>query len=71
MEFCGTTGEVNCKCYKPTPKITSMQVDLKSTLRKLWTDHRVYTKFAINSLVDGGEDITEISNRLMSNQQDI
>lgn len=48
-----------------------MEVDLKATMRKLWTDHGVYTKFVINSIVDGNGDTSALLPRLMANQEDI
>jgi len=47
---CKVTGEPTCKCigdsqpiYKPIPK---------ETMRKLWEDHVIGTKFVINTLID-------------------
>ena len=48
-----------------------MEVDLPSTMRKLWTDHGVYTKFVLNSIVDGTSDVEQLLPRLMANQTDI
>jgi len=41
------------------------------TLRKLFTDHGFYTKFVINSIVDGAPDLEALLERLMQNQKDI
>jgi hypothetical protein len=45
--------------------------DMKETLRKLFTDHAVYTKFFINSGLDGIPDAPELGFRLIQNQVDI
>lgn len=66
---CLVTGETHCKC-KHNPCIT-YPVDMKETLRKLFTDHAVYTKFVINSVLDSNPDATDLLNRLMQNQNDI
>lgn len=71
MSFCGITGEKRCRCGKETVKITAMEVDLASTMRKLWTDHGVYTKFVLNSIVDQTSDTAQLLPRLMANQTDI
>ena len=71
MEYCPITGETDCKCGKPQYKISSMKVDLKATLRKLFTDHAVYTKFVLNDIVDGVSSVNAFLNRLLDNQVDI
>lgn len=71
--YCGRTGEVKCKCLADrqlTPK-TALQVDLKSTMRKLFTDHGVYTAFVLKSIVDGIDDVKVFLSRLLQNQKDI
>lgn len=68
---CGITGEVHCKCLYPREKISHIQVDLKSSLRKLFTDHGVYTAFVLKSIVDGGKDTQVFLKRLLGNQKDI
>lgn len=70
-KHCPVTGEINCKCGKKQLKVPSLRVDLKSSLRKLFTDHAVYTKFVINSIVDNTNDLTVVLNRLLENQKDI
>ncbi|HJT18752.1 MAG TPA: glycosyltransferase [Thermoanaerobaculia bacterium] len=40
-------------------------------MRKLWTDHVVYTRLYIISAVNGTDDATPTLNRLMKNQEDI
>ncbi len=69
--YCGVTGEVNCKCDHKSGHKTAMQVDLKATMRILWTAHAVYTKFVINGLVDGSGDVDVNAARVLQNQKDI
>jgi hypothetical protein len=71
MSYCGVTGELDCKCVKQTPKVVAVQIDLKSALRKLFTDHGVWTKFVLNAIVDGTADVNAGLARLMRNQEDI
>ncbi len=40
-------------------------------MRKLWTDHTVWTRDYIVAAVDGKPDATAAANRLMKNQEDI
>lgn len=69
---CPITGEIRCKClYENNVNITNYQTDLKSTLRKLFTDHAVYTKFVINAVVDGTNDVNILAKRVLQNQVDI
>lgn len=44
---------------------------LMSNMRKLWEDHIIWTRMYIVSLFDNLEDIEQITNRLMTNQEDI
>ena len=45
--------------------------DLKLSMRKLWTDHTVWTRDYIIAAVDGKPDAMAAANRLMKNQEDI
>jgi len=45
--------------------------DLKLSMRKLWTDHTVWTRDYIVAAVDGKPDAMAAANRLMKNQEDI
>jgi hypothetical protein len=45
--------------------------DLKMTMRKLWTDHTVWTRDYIIAAVDDRPDAMAAANRLMKNQEDI
>jgi hypothetical protein len=64
---CPITGEHRCKCYGEN--IPSVPTDPYSTLRKLFTDHAVFTsKFIITY----GQPINSfITTRLLENQKDI
>lgn len=68
---CPISGEVNCKCLYPREKISPLQVDLKSSMRKLFTDHGVYTAFVLKSIIDNGKDTQIFLTRLLGNQKDI
>jgi len=76
---CSVTGEINCRCGQKkindrNAHITEV-VDVKATLRKLFTDHAVYTKFVINAIVDAIldeiKDRDVLIQRLLDNQVDI
>lgn len=45
--------------------------DLKTTMRKLWTDHTVWTRDYIIAAVDDKPDAMAAASRLMKNQEDI
>ena len=45
--------------------------DLRTTMRKLWTDHTVWTRDYIIAAVDDKPDAAAAANRLMKNQDDI
>lgn len=70
-QYCSVTGERNCKCLYQKEKISALKVDLKSVLRKLFTDHGVYTAFVLKSIVDCTNDTQVFLNRLLINQKDI
>jgi hypothetical protein len=70
-KYCPLTGESHCKCLYPREKISLLQVDLKSSMRKLFTDHAVYTALVMKSLVDNGKDTQVLLTRLLLNQKDI
>lgn len=67
---CPVTGEDVCRCgtsKKGTPTLVSP----KETLRKLFTDHAVYTKFFIEASLNDLPDTKVITTRLLKNQDDI
>lgn len=45
--------------------------DIKQNLRKLFTEHAVYTKFVITDIIENLGNTTADVNRLIKNQQDI
>jgi hypothetical protein len=45
--------------------------DLRTSMRKLWTDHTVWTRDYIVAAVDDRPDAQAAANRLMKNQEDI
>jgi hypothetical protein len=53
------------------PSAASTAVTLKQDMRKLWTDHVVWTRDYIIAAVNDGPDATAAANRLMKNQEDI
>ncbi len=50
---------------------SSAAADLKMSMRKLWTDHTVWTRDYIIAAVDDKPDAMAAANRLMKNQDDI
>ena len=50
---------------------SSAAADLKLAMRKLWTDHTVWTRDYIIAAVDDKPDATAAASRLMKNQEDI
>lgn len=70
-EYCPITGESQCKCLKSRHPFKAIQVDLKSAMRKLFTDHGVYTKFVIDAIVSHTTDLDVLLDRLMLNQENI
>lgn len=65
---CPITGEKHCKCIDHKEPID--HIDLKSTLRKLFTDHGVYTAFVLKSIIDDVSPDVFLK-RLLVNQKDI
>jgi hypothetical protein len=59
-------------CAKIKDKACCKQdIALRSTMRKLWEEHIVYTRDYITSALASLEDIDAIYNRLLKNQDDI
>jgi hypothetical protein len=57
---------------KSKPSITTDQhCLLKTTMRRLWSDHGIFTHQFIVSYLAGINDVQAITNRLMKNQQEI
>lgn len=69
--YCSIIGESHCKCLNKRPNVSSLKVDLKGVIRKLFTDHAVYTAFVLKGIVDGTKDVPVFLARLLLNQKDI
>jgi hypothetical protein len=69
--YCGRTSEKHCKCLAPKDAIPAEKVNLKEAVRKLFTDHAVYTAFVMKSIVAGSGDLQVFVTRLLRNQKDI
>jgi hypothetical protein len=69
---CPVTGEIHCKCENNKNLDTfKTTITTKETLRKLFTDHAVYTKFYIECASSDLPDLKVITDRLLDNQKDI
>jgi hypothetical protein len=55
----------------PSLSAATSKSSFNEAMRKLWTDHVVYTRLYIISAVNGTADATPTLNRLMKNQEDI
>ena len=55
----------------PAPATTKAAMQLHDAMRKLWTDHVVWTRDYIVAAVDGTPDADAAATRLMKNQEDI
>jgi hypothetical protein len=53
-----------------TSSITSSQVNLRTTMRKLWDDHDVWTRSAILSIASNSGDKDAVIKRLLQNPDD-
>jgi len=71
MDTCKVTGENKCRCDENS--LTSEQVisSLHGLVRKLFTDHAVYTMFYVKSAIFGSPDAPFLLTRLLENQSDI
>lgn len=71
MLSCPTTGEPVCRCLGDQAHHLAMRPSARSTLRKLFTDHAVYTnKYSIAYIAHLGS-ADALLNRLLDNQQEI
>ncbi len=69
--YCAITGETHCKCLNPQVKISALKIDLRATMRKLFTDHAVLTSMVLKSIVSQLDDTNILLERLLLNQKDI
>jgi len=65
------SSEVDKKVVVHNQCLTPSMVQLNNNLRKLWTDHVVWTRNYIVSAVAGMEDQEKVLARLLQNQQDL
>lgn len=63
--------EANEVISQPTPSFSRTTLQLKDDMRKLWTDHALWTRSYIVSAVSGMDDQKEVLARLLKNQEDI
>ena len=70
-KYCPVTGETRCRCAGEKKMIGPEKVDLKAALRKLFTDHAIFTANTIHAVVDGTKDVDEVVKRILQNQVDI
>lgn len=68
---CPVTGSITCRCDKETFNIMNEKPTLKDLLRKLFSDHVIYTKFYINSVISDLPDVSDVATRLFANQDEI
>lgn len=68
---CPVTGEPKCKCNKERDNNVSLSPRPRDTLRKLFTDHAVFTERFIVSFLDNRPETESIKSRLLSNQPEI
>ena len=66
---CPVTGEEECKCKYEM--ITPLPSTLKDTLRKLFSDHAVWTYLYIITEVLKTPNLSSVTERLLQNQKDI
>lgn len=81
-KLCKITGSHICRCDKKLQQSSQshnvnhninhdVNHDIKTLFRKLFTDHAVYTKFYIESVLNNALDTSSIGNRLFANQDEI
>jgi hypothetical protein len=61
----------HAQSQRPRTSMTSSAVAVKQDMRKLWTDHVVWTRDYIIAAVGDQPDAQAAANRLMKNQEDI
>jgi hypothetical protein len=63
--------EDHTKAALTAPAHSTAAADLRASMRKMWTDHTVWTRDYIVAAVDDRLDAQAAANRLMKNQDDI
>jgi hypothetical protein len=72
IKTCPIIGSAVCRCIAVnTSPVSNVKPDVKSLLRKLFTDRAVYTKFYIESVLQDSPDSSSIGKRLYENQEEI
>jgi len=56
---------------RPARTVTVNAAQLRQDMRKLWSDHVIWTREYIVAAIDGSPDLTAATNRLLRNQEDI
>ena len=70
--YCTITNEMHCKCLNKQELGNPVgDIDMRAVLRKLFTDHAVFTSLVLKSIVDKAEDTGVLLERLLGNQKDI
>ena len=67
---CPVTGEPYCKC-EHADGVVFLSPNHKDTLRKLFSDHAVYTKMVIVAVLDSRPEADFLTKRLLDNQPEI
>lgn len=57
--------------FAQAPAVSATAVQLRQDMRKLWTDHVIWTREYIVAAIDGSPDVSAAAARLMKNQEDI
>ncbi len=71
LETCKVTGENKCRCDENSLGPQQIISSLHGLMRKLFTDHAVYTMFYLKSAIFGGPDVDVLLARLLENQTSI
>lgn len=69
IKICSITGETKCKCLHKQDGVSIPHP--KETMRKLFTDHAVFTKMVITAVLDGRPEADSLVKRLLNNQVEI
>jgi len=69
--LCSAVMTVKAQEHHPRGAHQSAAMTLRQDMRKLWTDHVVWTRDYIVAAVGDQPDVTAAANRLMKNQEDI
>lgn len=67
---CPVTGESACKCDNRYTHLKTNN-DIKCVMRKLFTDHALYTRLVLMSIMYSLPDLSIMLNRLLTNQSEI